>query len=487
MTRKILFLLGAAVLCLAACQKPELTLSGPSNLESAVSGGSASITFTATKDWTASAKDSWVRVSPTSGKGSKKPVTVSVTCEPNSTYDDRTSTVTITSEDLKQTVTVKQGASNGLLVTSKSFEVGAAATTIEVAVQANVNFTAKASADWIKQTGTKALSESKLVFSIEENKAFEERNATITISGEGLTQTVSVKQAAAENPSKDLYGTWKNPNGSFPVLNLKQDGTFTYTAYEGDTEQKGTWSYDGSNLTRTFEGSTDKDVAPVVLTGGKAWLVLVYDDEFEIDGTTIKNRICDIYRKDGATVASGTLTDGRWDAPHDGVKPAEYTDQVDYNMCLLVEGNTVDLYVPIWGEHIQGTFTLSDGKMSITTDDDHIWKALEIEVTDQDHWSFGWNASNEDGEYNMNPETFELRGEYKWYTINQMKEMGEEPSEGNPEYRDHPWRFKFQIYLNAENEHEIAMDLCNFGFCVADSGTEAYGFCAGMGKCFYKR
>ena len=38
MTRKILFLLGAAVLCLAACQKPELTLSGPSNLESAVSG-----------------------------------------------------------------------------------------------------------------------------------------------------------------------------------------------------------------------------------------------------------------------------------------------------------------------------------------------------------------------------------------------------------------------------------------------------------------
>lgn len=479
MTRKILFLLGAAVLCLAACQKPELTLSGPSNLESAVSGGSASITFTATKDWTASAKDSWVRVSPTSGKGSKKPVTVSVTCEPNSTYDDRTSTVTITSEDLKQTVTVKQGASNGLLVTSKSFEVGAAATTIEVAVQANVNFTAKASADWIKQTGTKALSESKLVFSIEENKAFEERNATITISGEGLTQTVSVKQAAAENPSKDLYGTWKNPNGSFPVLNLKQDGTFTYTAYEGDTEQKGTWSYDGSSLTRTFEGSTDKDVAPVVLTGGKAWLVLVYDDEFEIDGTTIKNRICDIYRKDGATVASGTLTDGRWDAPHDGVKPAEYTDQVDYNMCLLVEGNTVDLYVPMWGLHIQGSFTLSDGKMNISTDAENIWKAVVIEG-DENYGSIGWNAGN------MNPETFELMGEYKWYTISEIMAKGARP-EGNPEYHEKPWLFKFMIYEFAENELDIAMDLCGFGLCVAESGTEAYGYSAGRGTCFYKR
>ena len=87
----------------------------------------------------------------------------------------------------------------------------------------------------------------------------------------------------------------------------------------------------------------------------------------------------------------------------------------------------------------------------------------------------------------MNPETFELRGEYKWYTINQMKEMGVKPSKNDSEYIGHPWRFKFQIYLNAENEHGIAMDLCNFGFCVADSGTEAYGFCAGMGKCFYKR
>lgn len=476
MTKKIFLLLAIAALCLAACQKPELTLSGPTSMESSVSGGSASITFTATKDWAATAKDSWVRVSPTSGKGSKKPVTITVTCEPNTSYDERSSTVTITSEDLKQTVSVKQGPSNGLIVKSQSFEVGAAATTIDVVVQANVNFTAKPGADWIKQTGTKALTESKLTFSIDENKAYEERSATITISGEGLTQTVSVKQAAAEDPAKDLYGTWQNPSGVYPVLNLKKDGTFTYTAFPDDPEQKGTWSYDGSNLTRTFEGSTDKDVAPVVLTGGKAWLVLVYDDEFEIDGTTIRNRICEIYRKKDATVASGTLTDGRWDAPHDGVKPAEYTDQVDYNMCLLIEGNTVDLYVPVWGEHIQGTFTLSDGWMYISTDEDHIWKALEIDVTDQMNWSFGWNAGN------MNPETFELLGEYKWYTINELKAMGQKPGVNDP-----LWEFRFAIYAAAENELDIARNLCGFGFCVAESGTEAYGFCAGMGKCFYKR
>ncbi len=496
MTKKFLFFLSlaTAALCLAACQKAELTLSGPSNLESAVSGGSASITFTATKDWTASASDSWVHISPASGKGSKNPVTVTVTCDPNNSYDDRSSTVTISSEGLKQTVTVKQGASNGLIVTTKSFEVGAAATTIEVAVQANVTYSAQTSAAWIRQSGTKALTESKIVFSIDENKAFEERNATITISGSGLSQTVTVKQAAAENPAKDLYGVWIATYGfqdgatqadyetmHVDILELKEDGTFE-TRMHSDVMSSGTWSFKDDKL--SVKPADGQGVPPweanVVLIGGKSWLVLVYDDEYEIDGTTYRNRNFDNYRKAGAAVESGTLTDGRWDAPHSGVKPETYTEETDYNLCLLVEGNNVDLYVPVWGLHIQGSFTFSNGKMHISTDDDHIWKAVEI-TGDSRSGSIGWNAGN------LNSETFETRGDYKWYTINEIKAMGKKPDPNDPEYVLEPYLFKFMMYEYAENEHESAMDLCNMSLCVADSGKEAYGGFVGLNRCLYKR
>lgn len=482
MFKKSLVLIAAALLFLAGCQKPPLlTLSGDSTVEVVENGGSATITFTANRDWSVAPSDSWIHVSPSNGSASDKPVTVTVSCDPNTTYGERSGSVSIRAEGLSQTVSVKQAANGGLIVQTKSYEVGASATTIDVVVQSNVSFSAQISADWIRQTGTKALSESTLVFSIDENKSFEERNATITLSGAGLTQTVTVKQAAAENPAKDLLGSWQNPNDASQVLVLKEDGTFIFTPNQGAPEESGTWTYDGSTMTTKYDGEAESSVSQVVLTGGKAWLVLVMDDEYEIDGKTYKNRAFEIYRKVGATVESGTLGNGRWDATHNGLKPEAYTDEVDYNMCLKVEGSEVDLYVPVWGVHIQGTFTLSDGRMTISTDEDHIWKALVINVTDQYNYDFGWNAGN------MNPETFELLNGYSWYSITELKAMGKKPNPSDPEYIEYPYKFKFAIYERAENELDIAKDLCTFSLCVAESGTEAYGNAVGMSKCFYKR
>lgn len=496
MFKKSLVLIAAALLFLAGCQKPPLlTLSGDSTVEVVENGGSATITFTANRDWSVAPSDSWIHVSPSSGSASDKPVSVTVSCDPNTTYGERNGTVSIKAEDLSQTVSVKQAANGGLIVQTKSYEVGASATTIDVVVQSNVSFSAQISADWIRQTGTKALSESTLVFSIDENKSFEERNATITLSGAGLTQTVTVKQAAAENPAKDLCGVWIASYGledgatqadyetmHVDILEIREDGTFE-TRIHSDVTDQGTWSFKDDKLyfkPAEGQGVPDWD-AGVILTGGKAWLVLVVDDEYEIDGTTYRNRVFNSYKKVDATVESEKLSDGRWDATHDGLRPEAYTDEVDYNMCLKVEGSKVDLYVPVWGLHIQGTFTLSNGLMNITTDEDHIWKALVINVTDQYNYDFGWNAGN------MNPETFELLNGYSWYSITELKAMGKKPNPSDPEYIEYPYKFKFAIYERAENELDIAMELCRFGLCVAESGMEAYGGAAGMGRCFYKR
>ena len=199
-TRKCLWtLLCVALLILASCVKaPELTLTGPSSIELSVDGSSGSITFTANRDWTVSCSDSWVTVSPSRGTASDGTVTVTVRCNANTTYEDRSATVTIRMEELSQSVTVRQPANLGVIVSTQSFVLTSEARTIDVDVQANVQYTVETSEDWIKQPGTKGLTSTKYSFSILENTTYDDREGRITIkaqSGGVPDQVITVKQA----------------------------------------------------------------------------------------------------------------------------------------------------------------------------------------------------------------------------------------------------------------------------------------------------
>lgn len=184
---------------LPSCQKaPELTITSPTSVELSADGSSGSITFTANRDWRVSSSGSWVSVSPSSGTASDGTVTVSVRCNANTTYEDRTATVTITMEELSKTVTVRQPANMGIVLPTQAYDLQSGAKTIEVTIQANVDYTVETSVDWIKQTGTKGLTSKTLNFSIEENKTYDAREGKITIKPKqaGVAeQVISVKQA----------------------------------------------------------------------------------------------------------------------------------------------------------------------------------------------------------------------------------------------------------------------------------------------------
>ncbi len=193
------FVFFCLITAIASCQKaPELTMTSPANIELSADGSNGSITFTANRAWRASSSDSWVTVSPSSGEPSEAPVTVSVRCNANTTYEDRTATVTITMEDLSQSVTVRQPANKGIVLPTQSYDLQSGAKTIDVTVQANVDYTVEVSANWIKQTGTKALTSRTLTFSIDENTTYDNREGKITIKPiqAGVAeQIISVKQA----------------------------------------------------------------------------------------------------------------------------------------------------------------------------------------------------------------------------------------------------------------------------------------------------
>ncbi len=295
------------------------------------------------------------------------------------------------------------------------------------------------------------------------------------------------EQTGGEVTQADFVGNWGWDEKA--TFKFKDNGSYEEVGYDGETTS-GSWSYKNDKLTLTPRGGNAQECG-VVLTGGKAWMVLI-DEGGEGEQ---KYRSFESFRKIGATVQSGKLTDGRWDAPHGGgYKPAAYTKDASYGICMLVKGNKVDLYVIAWGLHIQGTFTITDGKMHIETDNDHIWEGLYI---DHNTGSFGWNAwgapdesfeETWDKSYGtMNAETFELQSPYTYYSISQEFAMAKKPDENDPEYKADPFAFKFRMYEWAENQLRIAQELCDFDICVAENGQEAYANTVGMSPWFYKR
>ena len=273
----------------------------------------------------------------------------------------------------------------------------------------------------------------------------------------------------------DLVGKWAwNEDTS---IEFKANGTYSELMW--GTSTSGSWSLDKGVISfRQPDGGEWE--ATAVLTGGKAWLALIQEDE-ERGFRSINN-----YLKEGATVQSGKLSNGRWDAPFNGVKPAQYTADVDYGLILLIDGNKITMYIPAWGYRIEGTYTLKDGKLHIETDDDHISRGYYLSDN-----SLSWQASGRiddetDTEMNFNPETFELRPPYEWYSVNDLLAMGKKPSQTDPEYQANPYLFKFLVYEEGESVRKAGLDQCNMKFCVAANGREAYG---GMGVSgwLYKR
>lgn len=196
---RLFAVLASLLLAASACQEePSLTVSSTSSINLGANGSSDIVSFTSNRDWTATASESWVSVYPSSGSASESVITVTVSAQANTTYEDRSATVTITADGLTQTIQVRQPANEALIVANKSFELACEATSFEVEVQTNVDYNVSISDGWIRQISSKGLKTDKLVFSVSENDSYDARTAKVTIkpvSGDAEEQVVSVRQA----------------------------------------------------------------------------------------------------------------------------------------------------------------------------------------------------------------------------------------------------------------------------------------------------
>ena len=190
------------------------------------------------------------------------------------------------------------------------------------------------------------------------------KKLTLVFAALGLLLCACEKEKNSAN-SDDLVGVWENTNENWgQTITLEKDGTYVETI--GSDQTKGTWSLKGSVLTiltpAQEEGEMERLDLNVKLLGGKAALVAEGESEDDFMGKTVYHYL---YYKKGAQVKSGALKDGRYDAPHSGLKG---TGNYDRTFSFVVKGNEVDMYIHAWGTHLKGTYTIENGvfKFNIT-------------------------------------------------------------------------------------------------------------------------
>jgi aryl-phospho-beta-D-glucosidase BglC (GH1 family) len=146
-----------------------------------------------------SSDDSWCRVAPAIS-ASALTYKYTVTVDANPGTDDRSTTITVTGGHLAETVRVKQGAADGLIVTQTTFnDVVWEGVDIPVRLIANGAVTATCNSSWITQAATRTMEEQTLTFNVAANYG-EARTGTITFTLGSLTENVTVNQLAVNLP-----------------------------------------------------------------------------------------------------------------------------------------------------------------------------------------------------------------------------------------------------------------------------------------------
>ena len=118
--------------------------------------------------------------------------------EENTTYDSRSAEIIFKDESngIEEKVTVNQLQKDAIVLAQSSYTVDYKATQLDFSVKSNVELEVSTSDSWIKQVSTRALTEKKLYFDIEENTSETSRTGYIYITSGDLKQTISVTQKA---------------------------------------------------------------------------------------------------------------------------------------------------------------------------------------------------------------------------------------------------------------------------------------------------
>ena len=162
--------------------------------------GEKSVSFTTNEDWTLSISstsnsETWCTASTTSGAKGEAMVKFAVT--ENTSYDDRSVSVTIKSGTASKAFSITQKYAGALLLTANKYEVKQEGGTIDIEVKANIDYKmeiADNAKEWITETKTRALTAYKHTLNVSANTNAGKREGEIYFKSGDKIDTVTVHQ-----------------------------------------------------------------------------------------------------------------------------------------------------------------------------------------------------------------------------------------------------------------------------------------------------
>ncbi len=167
----------------------------PSNKSVTNASGSTTFTVESNTNWTVNDDAEWLTVSPINENNSD---TLTATYTGNTTISQRVGTITVTSGGIMRTVTVTQSAGSAILtVTPSNQSVTNASGSTAFIVESNTNWTVSDDAAWLTVSPTSGNNNDTLTTTYTEDTTTSQRVGKITVTGAGITRTVTVTQSGS--------------------------------------------------------------------------------------------------------------------------------------------------------------------------------------------------------------------------------------------------------------------------------------------------
>lgn len=272
-------MMAMAMVMLWSCQEkdgPEVAAPGKVELAGSVTdgqiavgpdGGEFQVNVTSSEDWRVSGISDWVTVSAESGK-SGQPLTFTVM--PNDDTKSRTATFKVFSADAVQAVTLVQSPMYKMsLVSEDTVQVSSDANQVAVRLVSNVEEVSVdfgGAENWVKLNNVSdALGKKIVLFDVSRSQEFKGRSAVLTLSGEGVTEPISVFVSQAQRDTAFVEGEQSIIKGLEAlslnlVLKSNVDVTYSLPSWlrktEGSVTEKDDTGLKTQEITLTADASS---------------------------------------------------------------------------------------------------------------------------------------------------------------------------------------------------------------------------------------
>lgn len=186
------------------------------------SKGEASVNISSNTTWNAYSYDSWCSVSPSSGKGDDK---LTIEVSPNTSDYTRSTTIVVSSGSVSRSITITQSPEPKLNVAEDNIHFTYKEGKATFAISSNIDWTISCDQNWCSLSQQTGSNNRTITVSVSENPLTTSRNATLTITGSGITRKITITQDGETRLSVS------NNNINFKYTG----GSYTFSVYSNNS------------------------------------------------------------------------------------------------------------------------------------------------------------------------------------------------------------------------------------------------------------